>query len=164
MNRRQQLQHDLHQLVQAREQLSQAFTAARRVQSRPSGGVLRGQRRRKSLVLLRLIVEIGGMNPVGVLTARKLLKRPGDADANSEAEGVMLQTLLDTRQCRADALLVNRAAHGDPVWRKALRVVAECLILERLFQMNCRAGNSDWKTIGGYPGGCVASNCCWGCL
>ena len=59
MNRRQELQHDLHQVVQSRAQLSRLFTAARRVQRRCNVGAVRLSRKRKSLALLRLIVEIG---------------------------------------------------------------------------------------------------------
>ena len=138
MNRRQELQHDLHQVVQSRAQLSRLFTAARRVQRRGSVGAVRLSRKRKSLALLRLIVEIGGLNPVAVLTARNLLKRPRDSDASMEAECGTLQALLDTRQCRADTLLVNRDGQSDVLWRKALRLVAECLLLEELYQMNLR--------------------------
>jgi len=138
MNRRQELQHDLHQVVQSRAQLSRLFTAAQRVERRGSVGALRLIRKRKSLALLRLVMEIGGLNPVAVLTARNLLKRPRDSDASMEAERATLQALLDTRQCRADALRVNRHGHGDVYWRKALRLVAECLLLEQLYQMNLR--------------------------
>ena len=138
MNRRQELQHDLHQVVQSRAQLSRLLTAAQRVERRGSVGALRLIRKRKSLALLRLVMEIGGLNPVAVLTARNLLKRPRDSDASMEAEHATLQALLDTRQCRADALLVNRDGNGDVQWRKALRLVAECLLLEQLYQMNLR--------------------------
>ena len=116
MNRRQELQHDLHQVVQSRAQLSRLFTAAQRVERRGSVCALRLIRKRKSLAMLRLIMEIGGLNPVAVLTARNLLKRPRDSDASMEAERATLQSLLDTRQCRADALRVNRHGHGDVYW------------------------------------------------
>ena len=93
MNGRQQLQHDLHQVVQSCAQLSRLFTAAQRVERRGSVVALRLIRKRKSLALLRLIVEIGGLNPVAVLMARNLLKRPRDSDASMEAECATLQTL-----------------------------------------------------------------------
>ena len=93
MNRRQELQHDLHQVVQSRSQLSRLFTAAQRVERPGSVVALRLIRKRKSLALLRLIMEIGGLNPVAVLIARNLLKRPRDSDASMEAECATLQTL-----------------------------------------------------------------------
>ena len=69
MNRRQQLQHDLQQLVESRHQLSQVYTAASRVRSHRGVAALRVQRKRKWLVLLRFVMEIGGLSPVAMLTA-----------------------------------------------------------------------------------------------
>ena len=55
--------------------------------------------------------------------------------------------LLDSPSCRAEALVVNRNGHGDQQWRKALRLVAECLILERLFQMNSRGASPSGRHL-----------------
>ena len=99
MSRREQLQQQLTAAVHVRQDLRREQDRAQRILKRVSA-TRRVDRRGVSLVVLRLVADIAGLQPTAVLVSRRLLKRSAPGADHIDAEAAALQALLDAPRPR----------------------------------------------------------------
>ena len=137
MSRREQLQQQLTATLQVRHDLRREQDRAQRITTRVLAPK-RVDRRGVSLVVLRLVAEIAGLQPTAVLVSRRLLKRSAPGADGVDAEAAALQALLDAPRCVAGATRVRLAGATNKTWCKAVRLAAEVQVLRILLEANCR--------------------------
>ena len=146
MSRREQLQQQLTAAVHVRQDLRREQDRAQRILTRVSA-TRRVDRRGVSLVVLRLVADIAGLQPTAVLVSRRLLKRSAPGADHIDAEAAALQALLDAPRCVAGAARVRHAGDTNKIWCKALRLAAEVQVLRILLEANRRGGSMSGKQL-----------------
>ena len=102
-------------------------------------------RRWRSLMLLRIVVDVGGYSPVAVLAAGSLFKSfrlPG-GDATAESALVPVSALIDQPAVRERVLLLRTAHPEHRILRQAVRLVAEARLCCRLAAYTGRGCSAD---------------------
>ena len=103
------------------------------------------QRRWRSLMLLRIVADVGGYSPVAVLAAGSLFKSfrlPGGY-SGAETAVVAVRALIDKPSVRDRVLLVRTANPEHRLVRKAVRLVAEARVCCRLAAYTARGCSAD---------------------
>ena len=144
VDKRLQLQLAVQEASSALNHIRKDLKRARSTVQQSQPGKL-DERRWRSLMLLRMVADIGGYSPVAMLAAGSVFTscRLSGADISTAYAVDVVRALIDKPSVRARVLSSRTAAPEHGLVRKAVRLVAEARLCCRLAAYTARGCSAD---------------------